>query len=298
MSHRLQPSQITAAICLALLLVAESVAPFFIEQRRSWRRLLQHDLRNLSIGGFNALMPATLFTGLLSLVDAEAKACNFGLLRQLSEPAWLQTACAILLLDLWMYWWHRINHAVPFFWRYHRVHHGDPSMDASSGVRFHPGEIFLSGLVRLAVVPLLGISFSQVMLYQAILLPVVLLQHANVRLPRLLDFGFARAGLLVTPAMHRVHHSRQREETNSNYASVLPIWDRLFGTLSIRQNVAQIEFGLDELASSQSQTLAGMIKTPFTQPVSQNPVSPTVEEAPKAKADARTDAGASTPEPQ
>ncbi|MEN1681396.1 MAG: sterol desaturase family protein [Planctomycetota bacterium] len=172
-------------------------------------------------------------------------------------------AGGLLAFDCWMYWWHRLNHRVPLLWRLHRVHHSDTAMDASSGLRFHPGEILLSGAARLIVVPLLGVPAELVALYGAVALPVVLAHHANVWLPRWLDFGLFTSGLLVTPAMHRVHHSRVRDETNSNYSSVLPIWDRLFGTLCVRRDIERIDFGLDEFRDPGAQTVAGMLTTPL-----------------------------------
>lgn len=256
-------SQIIAAGVLGLLLVIEAVAPAFLEQRRAWRTLLRHDLQNLLLGVANTLLTITLFAGLLVAVDSWATSRGFGLLRLLSAPAWLAWPLALLAFDCWMYWWHRINHVVPLFWRFHRMHHSDPAMDASSGVRFHPGEIFLSGIARLLVIPLLGVSIPQLAVYEAIALPIVLMQHANIRLPRWLDFGLFQSGLMVTPAMHRVHHSRERQETNSNYSSVLAIWDRLFGTLRVRQDVECVEFGLPEFDDAESQTLTGMLKTPL-----------------------------------
>ncbi len=262
-SFVVESKHLVAAVAAATLLIAEAWAPAFAAQRRRWRRLLRHDLRNVLFGGFNALAPGAAFATALVAIDGAAAEHNFGLLRQVAWPEPVECFAALLLFDLWMYWWHRLNHAVPFLWRFHRMHHSDPAMDTSSGVRFHPGEILMSGAARLAVLPLLGISSIQLVLYETILLPVVLFHHANVRLPRWLDFGLFRAGLLVTPAMHRVHHSQVRSETNSNYSSMLPLWDRLFGSLRVRQDVDQIEFGLEEFASKQSQTLAGMIRTPL-----------------------------------
>lgn len=252
------------AATLAVSLVAEAAAPAFVEQRRDWRRLLAHDLRNLLLGVINALLVATLLAGALVAVDSLAEQRGAGLLRLVSLPPWLAWAAGLLAFDCWMYWWHRLNHRVPLLWRLHRVHHSDTAMDASSGLRFHPGEILLSGAARLIVVPLLGLPSESVALYGAVALPVVLLHHANVWLPRWLDFGLFTSGLLVTPAMHRVHHSRVRDETNSNYSSVLAVWDRMFGTLRVRRDVEGVEFGLDEFRDVSAQTVAGMLTTPLS----------------------------------
>ncbi|MEM1305431.1 MAG: sterol desaturase family protein, partial [Planctomycetota bacterium] len=239
-----------------------------VEQRRDLRRLVRHDLRNLLLGAANALLTAFVFGGLLVAVDSAAGGGGFGVVRWLGLEGWAAWAIALLLFDCWMYWWHRINHAVPLLWRLHRVHHSDRAMDASTGVRFHPGEIALSGVARLLVVPLIGMTAEQLIAYGTGSLPIVLLQHANVRLPRWLDVllytgGPLRFGLLVTPAMHRVHHSDLRDEMNSNYSSVLAIWDRLFGSLRVRADVENIRFGLPGTDDQRTESLAGMVATPL-----------------------------------
>ena len=262
MSH----AQWIAAGVITLLMILECVIPYYTQQRQNLGRLLRHDARNLLIGLINLLLPAALFAGLLLAVDQTAAASNIGLLRQFSAPAWVKLALALLMFDLWMYAWHRLNHAAPLLWRFHRMHHSDQAMDATTAVRFHPGEIVLSGVARLAVVPLLGMSLPQLAIYESILLPVILFHHSNLRLPTWLDFGWlkrAATALLVTPAMHRVHHSQLREETNSNYGSVLPWWDWLFRTLRVRLDSQNIQFGLPEFHRPRTRTLLGMLRTPF-----------------------------------
>src|SRR6185436_15084404 len=114
-------------------------------------------------------------------------------------------------------------------------------MDCTTGVRFHTGEVFLSGCSRLVMVPILGMDLWQLGLYEAVLLPVICFHHSNVRLPRLLDHALTL--LVVSPALHRVHHSRIREETDSNYGSVLPWWDFILGTFRLRADARAIRFG-------------------------------------------------------
>jgi sterol desaturase/sphingolipid hydroxylase (fatty acid hydroxylase superfamily) len=202
---------------------------------------------------------ATALTGTL-LVAVDVSSRDLGLLRWLSLPAVAATAVALVILDFWMYVWHRLNHAVPFLWRFHRMHHSDPAVDASTGVRFHTGEILMSGLARAALLPVLGLALWQMALYDALLLPVVLFHHSNVRFPRWLDYGVTL--LVVTPAMHRVHHSQWRPETDSNFASILPLWDRLFRSFRLREDAHTIQLGLAEFKDQNWQTLWGMLRTP------------------------------------
>jgi sterol desaturase/sphingolipid hydroxylase (fatty acid hydroxylase superfamily) len=179
----------------------------------------------------------------------------------LAWSSWIEVTLAFVLLDFWMYVWHRANHRVPFLWRFHRMHHSDPQMDASTGARFHPGEILLGGLAGLVVIPVLGIALWQLVIYEAVLFCVVLLHHSNLRLPTWLDHGLLV--LVVTPAMHRVHHSRLHAERDSNYGSVLPYWDLLLGSFRLRTDARTIEIGLDGFDDPRLQGFTGLLRTPF-----------------------------------
>lgn len=252
---------VAGPVLLALLWLAEGAVPFYEQFRGRPRDRLRHDGRNLAFGLFNAALLALLFAGLIAAVAAWADRAGFGLLRLVSWPAWAETLLAFLLIDLWMYLWHRANHAVPFLWRFHRLHHSDPDMDVTTGVRFHAGEVVLSALARLAVVPILGVSLWQVAFYEVVFLPVVLFHHSNVSLPRWLDYGLM--ALIVTPAMHRVHHSRWLPETNSNYGSVLPWWDWILRSFRVHDDCRAIRLGLDEFDSPKWQGIFGMLRTPL-----------------------------------
>jgi sterol desaturase/sphingolipid hydroxylase (fatty acid hydroxylase superfamily) len=246
---------------LLLLWIGELLFPFYAGFRGRAGERLRHDGRNLTLGIANALLALLLFGGLLVALEVWAESQGTGLLRLVSWPVWLETAAAVVLFDVWMYAWHRLNHAVPFLWRFHRMHHSDDRMDATTGLRFHTGEVLMSGVARLAVLPLLGMTLWQLAVYEALLLPVVLFHHSNVRLPRWLDYGLLP--LIVTPAMHRVHHSRWRLETDSNYGSIFPWWDRAWGTFRVRDDARTIRLGLDEFSARRWQTWWGLLKTPL-----------------------------------
>lgn len=221
-----------------------------------WR----HDARNLAAGALNAL---PLLAGLGTLTAAVALAAEergWGLLGAFEAPGWVETVTALLLLDLWMYGWHVANHRVPLLWRFHRMHHSDNRLDASSAVRFHFGEVLLGHFLRLGVIALGGLAVRHVLLYELILLPVILLHHANLALPRPLE-AVAR-WLFVTPDIHHVHHSRLRRETDSNYGSVLPWWDRLFRSFRT-QRPERLRYGLEGWDAEDRQTLGGLLRTPL-----------------------------------
>jgi len=248
---------LVSSIALALLWVAESLAPEFVGRKHRVR----HDLPNLALGLINVVLVAGAFSSLIVAVTEWAARENFGLVRWLrleGPAAWL---VALLLFDLWMYLWHVMNHKLPLLWRFHAMHHSDAELGVCSGVRFHCVEIALSSVARLGVLPLLGLSVPQLLLYESIALPIILFHHSNLRVPGNLD-RILRC-VIVTPWMHWVHHSRKRIETDSNYSSLLSIWDRLFRTFRLRQDPAKIVLGLDGYAPREWRSLSGMLAASF-----------------------------------
>jgi len=224
-------------------------------------RRVRHGLANLALGVGNAAITSFVFAGATLLVTEAARERSFGLLHLLTPPAAVRLALAVVVLDLWQYVWHRLNHRVPFLWRFHTVHHTDRDMDATTALRFHTGEIVLSSTARLAVLPLLGLTVQEVLLYETILLPIILFHHSNVRVPN--SFDRLLRWLIVTPWMHWVHHSDYRPETDSNYSSVFSVWDRLFGSFRLRSDPGEITLGLEDVERDEWTTLQGMLATPF-----------------------------------
>jgi len=250
---------ILATIALIALMALESIVPMFVGRERR----VSHDLSNLALGLINAGVIALVFGGAVLVATEWARENSFGLLHWIETPTWLNWVAALVLFDAWMYVWHVLNHKVPVLWRFHSVHHADREVDASSALRFHTGEIVLSTLARLAVLPLIGMTVTLLLLYEAILLPVILFHHSNIGIPERLD---ARLRWIIpTPWMHWVHHSRWRPETDSNYGSVLSVWDRVFGTFRLRDAPWELNLGLDDDREEREwRTLVGMLKRPFS----------------------------------
>ena len=247
-----------AAICILILLLAlESWLPAALDRDHR----LRHAARNLALGSLNAALLALLATPVIAHVAVRAEESQLGLLRLLNVSPMIGGVLAILLFDAWMYLWHRANHQFGFLWRFHRVHHSDPELDATTAVRFHSGEILISSALRLAVIPLLGITIYQLLFYEMLLLPVILFHHSNVRFPERLDRWLRP--IIVTPAIHRVHHSRLRMETDSNYSSIFSFWDRMAGTFRLRRDGRPVNFGLDEYDAEPWQRLSGLMIMPF-----------------------------------
>lgn len=249
-------------LSLIFLFGLESCLPAINGRRQRWR----HALLNLALGGFSAITIGLLTAPFITQVIWWAEQSGFGLLRMMPRliplsPA-AATVAALLLFDAWMYLWHRANHELGFLWRFHRVHHSDPEMDASTAFRFHAGELLLSSLLRLAVLPLLGLTLGQLLVYEMLLLPVILFHHSNVQFPEWLDRWIRL--VIVTPALHRVHHSRLKPETDSNYSSVFSCWDRIAGTFRLRPDATPVNFGLDEYSDAVWQRFSKLMVMPFT----------------------------------
>jgi sterol desaturase/sphingolipid hydroxylase (fatty acid hydroxylase superfamily) len=159
---------------------------------------------------------------------------------------WAGLALDLLLLDLLIYWWHRLNHVVPLLWRFHAVHHRDRFLDSSSALRFHFGEVALSALARAAVILALGFPLASVLVFETLVLLAAIFHHSNLRLPAGLER--ALSWLVVTPSIHWVHHHRVRRDTDANYATVLSLWDRLFGSQSPTRRDPAMPIGAEGLA--------------------------------------------------
>lgn len=158
------------------------------------------------------------------------------------HDGWM-VATDLLVLDLWIYFWHRANHEWPPLWRFHEIHHRDVFLDASSGVRFHPGEVALSALARVPLIIALDIPLTTVLAYDAIVTVAALFHHSNVRLP--VGIEAALRHVVVTPSHHWVHHHAVRADTDSNYGTALTIWDRLFGSWSPTRRTPEMEIGAE-----------------------------------------------------
>lgn len=209
---------------LVVLLMCERLWP-----RRPWRQL--------RIKRFGINMSLILLSGILQRFTLGAAAVlmavyvqqqGWGLLNLINLPVWLMFILGILLLDLAIYLQHVMFHAVPAFWRLHQVHHADLDLDATTGLRFHPLEILISLVYKVLVVTALGVSPLIVIVFEVLLNASSMFNHSNLRIPATIEKRLR--WLVVTPDMHRIHHSVHRVETDSNYGFFLSIWDRLLGT--------------------------------------------------------------------
>jgi len=214
-------------VVLAVLASLERLVPrrSLVQPRpRRW-------LTNLGLVVIDTLIVRLL--GLILPVLAVAAAVDaghlgIGLFNWLDWPRWVELALAVVILDLAIWLQHLITHKVPLFWRFHRVHHADRDFDVTTALRFHPAEIAASAMFKVGLVYFLGPSAMAVVLFEVLLNATAMFNHANLALPLWLDRALRL--VLVTPDMHRVHHSARRDEHDSNYGFSLSVWDRIFGT--------------------------------------------------------------------
>jgi sterol desaturase/sphingolipid hydroxylase (fatty acid hydroxylase superfamily) len=219
------------------LLVLERKFPFFPFQNSLKSRITN----NFELGAVNSIA-SSLFT--LWLSQAALLGTNDrGIIAAIPTPI-IAGICSFLILDLYMYFWHRAMHQLSLGWNFHRLHHTDRSMNVSTAYRFHPIEIISSSIPKLVLIWWLGISGNFVAIYELVFIVVVALHHSNFRLPAALDRVLAY--IIVTPHYHRIHHSQIVTETNSNYGSVFLWWDRLFGTYRDRSDLHNIQLGISD----------------------------------------------------
>jgi sterol desaturase/sphingolipid hydroxylase (fatty acid hydroxylase superfamily) len=192
-----------------------------------------------------------------------AEAHGWGLFNVLAWPTWAELLLALLVLDLAIYLQHRLFHSVPLLWRLHRMHHADLDVDVTTGARFHPVEILLSLGIKFIIIVPLGASPLSVFLFEIALNATSMFNHSNVRLSP--TFERALRWLLVTPDMHRVHHSTLRCETDSNFGFNLPWWDRLFGTYRHQPKAGHedMTLGIDQFRDPKELRLDRMLAQPF-----------------------------------
>lgn len=175
-------------------------------------------------------------------------------------PMWGVFIVHFLVLDMWLYWWHRLNHTVPFLWRFHAVHHRDDALDVTTAFRFHVGEVFLSALPRGLIIFSLGIPLSHILLYEGFVALHSAFHHANISLPKKLE-PLMRP-IFITPTMHWVHHNPQREDTDSNYGATVSLWDMLFKSYNTKPAPPEQPMGIDGFTDKET-TFSGLLFQPF-----------------------------------
>jgi len=228
---------------------------------------------NLGVVALNTIMARVAAPGGVVGLALAAQTQGWGVMSQLTMPFWLAVALSVLVLDLAIYLQHVLFHAVPALWRLHRMHHADLDCDVTTGARFHPIEILLSLGIRLSVVMALGPPAIAVVIFEVLLNGTAMFNHGNVRLPVHLEH-FLRL-LVVTPDMHRVHHSIVPQETNSNFGFNFPWWDRLLGTYRAQPAAGHdgMTIGIEQFREPRELGLGRMLVQPFRGSLGSYPIN-------------------------
>ena len=220
-------SSIRLAIFLGMFLLL-AVAEVWFPRRKPAYSKPKRWLSNLTISALNTLVVRISFpiAGVAAAVLAEDR--QWGLLNQLPVAPWLNILIFLLLFDLAIYWQHRLFHVVPWLWRFHRMHHTDVDYDLTTGSRFHPFSILISAAIKIALVIVLGASTAAILIAEVVLNVTAMFNHSNLKLPQSMDHKLRK--ILVTPDMHRIHHSTDNIEHNANFGFNFSWWDRIFGS--------------------------------------------------------------------
>lgn len=214
-------SSLIIGIALALFMLLEFLFPLRLRRENAIKRFATNLVTSIVALPFTRLLiyPVVIFLG--SFVAQS----HWGLLNILRLNEFMHFIVGFVLLDYLIYWWHVANHKVRFFWRFHQVHHADKDMDASTALRFHFGELFLSGLVRICLILILGFHLETLFAFDLSVTVIALFHHSNLKLPLWLEKNLNK--IIVTPLFHQNHHSYFQHETDSNYSTIFSFWDRL-----------------------------------------------------------------------
>jgi sterol desaturase/sphingolipid hydroxylase (fatty acid hydroxylase superfamily) len=257
-------AQIRLAFFLGVLVIIAAWEVFWPRRKQLYSRAARWP-SNIGIVVLNTLILRIIFPTAAAGVAEYASANQLGVLNQIDFGVTLEIIIAVLVLDAAIYFQHVMFHAVPLFWRLHRMHHADPDFDVTTGARFHPIEIILSMLIKFAVIIFLGPAAIAVIIFEILLNATAMFNHGNISIPLNID-KYLRL-IVVTPDMHRVHHSVYVAETNSNFGFNLPWWDRLFGTYKAQPKAGHnnMTIGLVTFTGKNQITkLPGMLRIPFT----------------------------------
>jgi sterol desaturase/sphingolipid hydroxylase (fatty acid hydroxylase superfamily) len=244
----------------AVLAAWEWAAPrrtLLLPRARRW-------LANLALASINVVLVRLIAPAAAVGIAVFAEQRGSGLLHAVEWARWLEIVLAVVVLDMAIYLQHVMFHAVPLLWRLHRVHHADLDFDVTTGTRFHPLEILLSLAIKAAVILVLGASVAAVLIFEIALNLASMFNHANVRIPRTVDVALRI--LVVTPDMHRVHHSVYRDERDRNFGFCLPWWDHIFGTYrgQPRNGHEQMLIGVPSCRDARRcDTVSGTLRMPF-----------------------------------
>jgi sterol desaturase/sphingolipid hydroxylase (fatty acid hydroxylase superfamily) len=244
-----------------IFLLFEYLKPYRLPSVAKTKRLLT----NISLTLLNSLVLSIVFATATINSALNVSANHLGILNTFSLPFWIKVFLSIVFMDLVFYVWHLLNHNIPLLWRFHRVHHSDLNMDVSTASRFHIGELALASCIKIVFIYLIGANVVSVILFEGLLGLTAQFQHSSLRVPLWFERAFWL--LLVPPSMHRIHHSVVIRERDTNYGTILSIWDRALGTLLKNVDQEGIVIGLGPYRKPGDLGLLSLLAMPFTRAI-------------------------------
>jgi len=222
-------------------------------------------LNNLGITLFNSMVLHLLFSGAIIVTAGYVERHGIGVLNIVTLASWSEVLVTVALLDFMLYIWHLLNHEIPFFWRFHRVHHSDLNMDASTATRFHIGELAISMVIKVSLIFFLGANALSIVVFESAIVLCAQFQHSSLKVPRWFESLYWL--LFVPPSMHRIHHSVIIRERDTNYGTIFSVWDRILGTLIKDIHQDGIRIGLGAYQKPGKLNLHHLLVMPFMRPV-------------------------------
>lgn len=260
-----------------------------VPRRRLTMSKVRRWVANLSVVVIDAGIIRLLFAAGAVGTALLATEQNWGLLNHAAWPIWIEMVLGVIALDFTLYLQHVMFHAVPLFWRFHMMHHADMDCDVTTGLRFHPIEVILSMLIKFAAIAVIGPLPEAVVAFEVLLNATSMFNHGNVRMPTAVDRTLR--WVIVTPDMHRIHHSTRPRETNTNFGFNLPWWDRLLGTYLAQpaDSHETMTIGLEQFRDPARLTLTGILLLPFEGATGDYPLSHDPEQRSSGKQHAGRD---------
>ena len=246
---------------LLLFLVLELLVPY----RRPSVSKLKRWLINLGLTAINSAFLSLVAAGAVVATAAYVTENKLGVLNLLALPGWIKVLATLAFMDFMLYVWHLLNHEMPFLWRFHRVHHVDLNMDASTATRFHLGELLISALIKIGLVFFIGADLIGLLIFESALVLFAQFHHSSLRIPAWLDSAWLIFS--IPPSAHRVHHSVKIRERNTNYGTIFSFWDRVLGTLKTDVDQDGIIIGVGGHFEERKLGLGRLLAMPFIKPV-------------------------------
>ena len=244
-----------------LFLVFELIRPYRPPSISKKKRLIT----NVSLTVMNSFILTMVFAAATVDTALYVSANHLGLLNMISLPLWLKAFAAVLFMDFIFYVWHLLNHEVPLFWRFHRVHHSDLNMDVSTATRFHIGELAISAVLKIGIIYFIGADLLSIFIFESLLVLTAQFQHSSLATPPWFEKAFWV--LFVPPSMHRIHHSVKIAERDTNYGTIFSVWDRMLGTLLRDVDQEKIVIGVGPYREQERLQLHRLLAMPFTRSI-------------------------------